>query len=444
MSTASGCSAVTLGRLVSSILVLFALSACREQKPLPRGTTTARTSEPSRPPPSHDAGAPPPRDASVEAASVVDAAVGPLDAGRLAADADGGVGACRIAYGPAELPFWGPASLVTSATEVRVVTNDAGKPRVHTVPLAPPPPPGAPPVSPPRALSFEAMRGPPCEVAGTWVYCPGPGGLVSRTTLGGTDTKTVAKSRPGTRVAAASLGGDHAVLAVLDTRKTTEGDTVQAFAVLDDKEPVRLSEDGAGATSVRLVARGGAVVAVYIDARSAMLPVHARPVTLLGDRLSIGSDAVVFIGGPPERGIDFALGGAGRALFALVPMPQETATFGVAAIPIDDPPKDDVKAVWSGYPNGLDPAPIAATTRLGESGPVWVARVRPKEAPPASPRVLELGKLDATGRFTPVGTVAEGRNVAHVAVTTDAFGTVWLVYGDRSGSFLERLVCTGA
>lgn len=375
-----------------------------------------------------------------------DAAAGQIeDAGRAVAsgDAGGPTSACRIAYGPAELPFWGAASLVMSASELRVVTNDGGKPRVHAVPVTAPPPPGAPPVSPPRALSFEAMRGPPCEVAGKWAFCPGPGGLVQRSELGGTATKTVAKSRPGTRVAASLVGatGEHAVVAYLDTRKTSEGDTVQAFVAIDEQEPVRLSEDGAGATSVRLVARSGNVVAVYMDARSAMLPLHARPLTLLGDKLSLGTDAVVFIGGPPERGVDFTLAGAGRSLFALVPMPKETATFGVAAVPIEDPPKDDVSAVWSTYPNGLDPAPIAATTRLGEGGPVWVARVRPKEAPPASPRVLELGKLDGTGRFTALGTVAEGRSVVHVAIAADTFGALWLVYGDRSGSWLERLVC---
>ncbi len=359
---------------------------------------------------------------------------------------DGGASACRIAYGPAELPFWGAAALVTTKNELLVVTNDAGKPRVHAVPLAPPPPPGAPPVSPPRALAFEAMRGPPCEIAGKWAYCPGPGGLVQRTTLGASDTKTVAKSRAGTRIAAAPLGEGHALLAVLDTRKTTEGDTMHAFVALDDHEPVRLSEDGAGATSVRLVPRGAGIVAVYIDARSAMLPVHARTLTLAltggkHDAVAIGSDAVVFIGGPPERAVDFALAGAGRALFALVPIPKETVTFGMAAIPIEDPPKDDVQAIWSGYPNGLDPAPIAATTSIGETGTAWVARVRPKDAPPASPRVVEVGKLDARGRFITFGTVAEGRAVAHVAIATDVFGTLWLVYGDRSGSWLERLVC---
>ncbi len=381
----------------------------------------------------------------VDAGTVVDAARldATADASVTAEARDAGASTCRIAFGPAELPFVGPASLVAAGGEVRVVANDAGKPRIVAFAAPPPPGPSAPlPAPPPPGPRFEVTRAQPCEIAGKWAYCQGPGGLVQRTTLGQNDTKPVAKGRAGTRFGAATLGEGHAVLATLDVRRTTEGETMQAFVTLDDHEPVRLSEDGAGATSVHLLPRHGGVVAVYIDARSAMLPVHARSIALKGEDVALGNDAVVFIGGPPERGIDFTLAATGKSLFALVPMPKETATFGVAAIPIEDPPKDDVQAVWSSYPNGLDPAPIAATTRLGESAPAWVARVRPKEAPVGSPRVLELGRLDAAGRFTSVGTVAEGRSVAHVTLTTDPHGAIWLVYGDRSGSWLERLVCT--
>lgn len=422
-----------------AVACVLALAGCD------RSTSTAVDASP----PSAAVDAAPVR-RTADAAAPADAghaedASAPADAGVRGVTAqarDAGASSCRIAYGPAELPFWGAAALVASASELRVVVNDGGKPRIHTVPITPPPPASAPVPTGAPSTSFEAMRGPPCDVAGKWVYCPGPGGVVSRTTLGASDTKPVAKARAGTRISAAALGEGHAVVATLDVRRTSEGETMQAFVTLDDKEPVRLSDDGAGATSVRLLARGGSAVAVYMDARAAMLPVHARTVSLRGDALGLASDAVVFIGGPPERGIDFTLAGGGKSLFALVPMPKESATFGMATIAIEDPPKDDVGASWSLYPNGLDPAPIAATTRASDTGATWVARVRPKEAAVGSPRVLELGKLDGAGAFTAVGTVAEGRTVAHVAIAQDAHGAIWVVYGDRSGSFLERLVCT--
>jgi hypothetical protein len=168
-----------------------------------------------------------------------------------------------------------------------------------------------------------------------------------------------------------------------------------------------------------------------------MVPVHARHVGVgrgSGDKLALGADAVIFVGGAPERGIDFALGLGKKELFALVPMARETTDFGMAAVPVHDPPRTDVPAVWSPYPNGLDPAPIAAA---GD----FVARVRPREREPGSPRILELGRLDAAGAFTSLGAVADGRRITDVAMAVDKDGAVWLLYGDANATFLERRVC---
>jgi hypothetical protein len=288
------------------------------------------------------------------------------------------------------------------------------------------------------------MRWPPCEIAGRWAYCQAQGGLVYRTTLGAADTKQIAKSRASTRIAAAPIGEGHAVVATLDVRHTTEGDMVQAFVTLDEGETTRLSEEGAGATVVRLVARGERVVALYLDARTAMVPVHARPLSLRkGGALEVEDDAVVFVGGPPERGIELAVAGVGSSLYALVPLAHETSDFGMAAIPIDEHPKDDVKPVWSMYPNGLDPAPLAGTAQLEDpkASAAWVARVRPSERMVGAPRVLELGHLDRTGSFESLGVIATGKRITDLAVAADAFGSVWVLYGDTSSTWLERRVC---
>jgi hypothetical protein len=354
--------------------------------------------------------------------------------------ADAGVSACRLAYGPSEQAFRGPAAMVTTATELRLVANDGGKPRIYAVPLSAPPPASAP-VPSPKPSSFVAMRWPPCELAGRWAYCQAVGGIVYRTTLGGTDTKQIAKSAPSTRISAASLGPDHAVVATLDSRRTTEGVMLQAFVTLDDGETTRLSDDGAGATVLRLVPRGERAVALYLDARMAMLPVHARPMSLRGNELALADDAVVFVGGPPERGIDLAPAMAGRSLFALIATARETSDFGMAAIPIADEPKHDVQPTWSLYPNGLDPAPMAATTHGTGDGPAWVARVRPSAREVGSPRVIELGRLDANGAFNSAGTIATDKRITDIAIAADSFGSVWLLYGDANATWLERRVC---
>jgi hypothetical protein len=166
-----------------------------------------------------------------------------------------------------------------------------------------------------------------------------------------------------------------------------------------------------------------------------MVPVHARAIGLKDADLVLGNDAVAFVGGAPERGVDLAVGGVGSKLFILLPMPRETIEFGMAAIPVLDPPKDDVQAVWSLYPNGLDPAPIAA------SSDGWVARVRPKETMPGARRVLELGRLDESGGFRSLGVLEEGKSITDVAIITDAQRGVWILYGDANATWLERRVC---
>lgn len=403
---------------------------------------------------------------SASAAAARDAGPTISDASTSAADSvasDAGPSSCRLVYGPAEQPFRGPAAIVTTLTELRLVANDGGRPRIYPVPLAAPPPASASSIVPPRSSSFVGMRWPPCEIAGKWAYCQAAGGLVYRTTLGGADTKQIVKSRASTRIAAAPLGADHAVVATLDVRRTSEGDMLQAFVTLDDGETVRLSDDGAGATVVRLVGRGEGAVAMYLDARTAMVPVHARPLSMRGPALALGEDAVVFVGGPPERGVDLTPALAGSSLFALLPIARETTDFGMASISIADPPRDDVQPAWSFYPNGIDPAPIAATVATvattatvaaasdrasspdggagAAGGGAWVARVRPAEREPGSPRVLELGRLGASGAFHSLGVVATGKAITDMAIATDAYNAIWLLYGDANATWLERRVC---
>jgi hypothetical protein len=359
---------------------------------------------------------------------------------------DAGASSCRLVYGPAEQPFRGPPALVLaeSSRELHLVVNDTGKPRIYPVPLAPLPPKGAPPVVPPKPSSFIAMRWPPCEIAGKFAYCQGGGGAIVRTTLGGSDGKTVAKSKPGTRFAAAPIGADHSVVAFLEARITTEGSMLQGFVALDDHETMRLSDDGTGATALRFLPRNDAPVAIYIDARTAMVPVHARAASIHGGELKLGTDTVLFVAGSPERGVDFAVAPAGSRGFALLPIARETLDFGMATIPIDDPPKEDVAPVWSFYPNGIDPAPIAAAPARDAKGAwsgAWVARVRPREKAPGSPRILELGRIDASGTFASFGEIASGAAVTDVALIEDSSGAVWIAYGDSTVTWLERRVC---
>lgn len=367
---------------------------------------------------------------------------------------DGGVSGCRLSYGPAQQPFRGPASLVIQGQELRLVTNDNGSPRIFPIPIPPPTTPkNAPPITPPRPTTTAAMKWPPCEIAGRFAYCQGAGGTILRSVLGSAEPlvrqepplrqeppRQVAKSRPKTRFAASALGSDHSVVAFLDVRRTSEGDMLQAFVVADDKDPVRLSDEGAGATTLRFLSRGESAMAIYLDARAAMVPVHARSVSLHGKELVLGADTVVYVGGAPERGLDFTVATIGASAYALLPMPRETIEFGMATLRIDDPPKEDIQAIWSLYPNGIDPAPIAAAPAKDATLGAWVARVRPQTKEVPSPRIIELGRIDSTGTFHSLGEIAQGRGVTDLGIVDDGVG-VWILYGDSTVTWLERRIC---
>jgi len=237
-------------------------------------------------------------------------------------------------------------------------------------------------------------------------------------------------------MAAASIGGDHTVVAFLGDRKTSEGVVTLAFAGLDETTPMTLSEDGSGATFITLAPRGNDVVAMYIDSRRAMTPLHARTISLVGDQMRFGEDAVLFVGeGSDSRvagAVAFSPSGLG---FALMPTFKTPTTFGLAAIRIDEKPQVEAPVTWSDYPNGLDHGPVAATVGIV---PVRVARVRPASKEVGSRHVLDLGELDPSGVFKPLCTAAEGSRFGDLGILVDRTGAFWLNYTDGQGTWVGR------
>ena len=171
-----------------------------------------------------------------------------------------------------------------------------------------------------------------------------------------------------------------------------------------------------------------------------MVPVHARPVRLKDNALALATDVVLTVGGVPERGVDVTVSAVGDRAFAFIPMPKDSADFGMDMIPIQEPLKEDAQTYWSLYPNGLDPAPMAVVpSRDGKTA--WVVRTRPREKSVGSPRILELGKVDAKADFASLGELAPAKNVTDIEILEDSSGSLWILYGDSSVTWLERRVC---
>lgn len=280
----------------------------------------------------------------------------------------------------------------------------------------------------------ERATAPGCVLAGGFVHCMARSGDIHRATLTGDGDAVIAAGRPGSSLAATMLGG-RPLLGFLADRKTSEGVVTLAFASLDGGPATQVSEDGSGATFITLAPRGEKVVAMYIDARRALLPLHARVIGEGSGRLHVGTDAVLFVGdGTEGRPIGaLALGESGPT-FGLLPTFKDVTTFGVAAIRIDEQPRDDAPVTWSTLPGGLDRAPIAATQGVT---PVRIALVRPAVNEKAK-RVLELGEIDPSGAYKPLCVAAESTKFSDVSLTADKFGTVWLAYTDAEGTWIER------
>ncbi len=428
-------------------------------------STASAASAPSLDAGGADAAAP---DAAAADAATVDAAAADAAAPDAAAAAPGA--GCKLRRGPLALSLRGPALLWTpdeaERADFRVIFNRDGVAQ-HVAPalggLAAPsfglaagasPPRDAAqalgalaaPASPPRqaapdagAAGGEPARAswPACAVASRFVFCMDHGGTIRRTPLWGAEGPPIGAGRRGTGISAVSLPGGHTLLAFLSDRKTSEGVVTQAFAVLDDRPAVPLSEEGSGATFVALSPWKGGALAMYIDARSALTPVHARTLGLTPEgKIELGPDAVLFVGDAGESRMGGALAvGAGGPAYVLLPAARDLSAFGMAAIRIDEAPRDDMPAAWSLYPNGLSPAPIAATRGVS---PIHVARVRPIAREPGSRHALELGQLDGEGRFQPRCLAVEGTSFNHVAIEADRDGSLWIAYTTGAGTFIEQ------
>jgi hypothetical protein len=345
---------------------------------------------------------------------------------------------CRAIRGPIELPVRGPAVLTARGDHIHAVHDDDGRPRVSSFVVGPASLPLGPVAREPAEGAATGVFKVPCAIAGDVVFCPDRSGAIHRTTLAGEGDRVVASSRTGTRVAAAAIGATHTVLAYLASRRTSEGWVSEAWAEVDDGSPQRLSEDGSGATAVDLAPHGSSLMALTVDARAALTAMHARSVGYEGG-LRLGEDAVVFVGGPGDRrtAAVLALPPSGPG-WALLPIAKDVSEFGLALVRLDDPPRVDEPTVWSMYPNGLDPAPIAAAPGNGRT---WVARVRPREAVPGAARDLEVGELAPEGGFIPRHTVPTGDSPSDVGLALDSRGALWISWLDASGSWVERLIC---
>ncbi|HRI65210.1 MAG TPA: hypothetical protein PK156_13265, partial [Polyangium sp.] len=208
---------------------------------------------------------------------------------------------------------------------------------------------------------------------------------------------------------------------------------VEGGGVLD------LSPEGSGASSISLVPVGeGQVIAMWLDARQAMTPVHARRFEVREKTTAIAEDEVMFVGGPPEGYPELIGVRAGNSAAGMVPLSTEKG-FALHNIMVNWQGKAKVAALE--YPNGMDIAPVAGASACGQS---VVMYTRPENKEAGAPQVLELATIGKNGAIEVEEVAAYPGQVLELSAAAIDDNTIWTVYTANAKSFALRIRCGGA
>jgi hypothetical protein len=194
--------------------------------------------------------------------------------------------------------------------------------------------------------------------------------------------------------------------------------------------PLNLTPAGAAATSVALAYCPNGLTAWSMEGRTGMTPVHARELRFQDGSRQLLEDRVVWVGGASQPFSELVAlpspamsNGAGPAR-AVLATEQDVSHFGLLTLTLSNTPESQVS--WSLYPNGVDPAPVAAGELCGRT---VVARVKPQSAQGATPQELEL--LNADDDTSPPLIVAYAQRFFDISLATVPGGALLVTVADE-------------
>lgn len=252
-------------------------------------------------------------------------------------------------------------------------------------------------------------RGP--ALAGSYAYWIRKTMLLRRRLDGSTAPEVLARdAREGTRVAAALIGSKRKAVAAYIAES---GEQLVARLWGEAGERLLLTPEGSQATSVNLVPSNGDLLAIVLEGRTSMSPIHARRLLLRGKVPHVREDVVVWVG-PPSQPLSevVSLAGPQGDAWAFLTLERSITEFGLAWFRVAGDPEMDVEVSWLTYPNGINPAPVAAGTACGRS---LVLFARPSESRPRSPQELHIARLSGA-RLEPSEVVARSRAFNNISL----------------------------
>lgn len=248
------------------------------------------------------------------------------------------------------------------------------------------------PLSVPKEIFAKYGRGP--AVSKTHAYWVSEKRQLLRAALGtGKREVLFDGARIGTRASVVTASGRDVVtfIAELDGQPLA---FVLATKGNGKHEILRLSPEGAGATSVDLVEGAPHPRAIILAGRLGMSPVHVRRIRTTARRIILENDHVVWIA-PGSHALTEIHGiqKGNDHVVAFLPTAKDFNDFGLAQLSIGPDAEEINEPDWHIYKNGLDPAP-AATAKL--CGRPHVLFARPTEQRPRSPQELHLVPIEGT------------------------------------------------
>lgn len=255
-------------------------------------------------------------------------------------------------------------------------------------------------------------------------------GKLQRLPLAGGEAETLAEDAEEIAPAAVSWGSREAV-AYVAKRRTKDGERRARLWV--DKEAIDLSQEGAGGTAVALLATETSLRVGWLDQRTALVPLHLA--TVEGGPLRVTERRLAWNAPPSDQPMDVSLTLPKDVLVGLLAVPKNGVDFGLARVPLAADTREE--AVWSLYPNGLDPAPALGFSACGRGA---VAFVRPAAKAPDAPRAVMVAEVADDGSLSEEREVATAKQVDHLAVSATASGA-WIAWAGDGRTWVRRLRC---
>lgn len=296
----------------------------------------------------------------------------------------------------------------------------------------------ATPIVPLDALpsAFVALeRGP--AVSNGSAYFVHAGRLLRKTLNQGALETIADDARPFTRVAVPDIPLPElpAVVAYI-ARHASDKETLIAKLWVEGQGTFVLTPDGSSGNSVALTRAGDGYIAMSLESRTGMSPLHARRVTFEGGQVKLGNDVIPWVAGTAQPLSEVRAVADPWSVWALLPMERDATRFGLARVELGFTPHMGANVFWREYPNGVEPAVVTSGYLCHR--PV-VLYARPANAEPHSPQELHLSSIGSDG-LGPSTVIASSRAFADASFASLDWGGLVVYVADRR-TWAKRLRC---